>query len=350
MPVQLEERRAAPPKKKALIRAPRDYSQRLRRAFQLAFFALNVWIGVQFVRFVHYYETGASPATVARPAGVEGWLPIASLMNLKALLATGVWPHVHPAGVVLLIAFLAISWLFRKSFCSWLCPVGTLSEYLWRLGRSTFKKNWRIPRILDIPLRALKYALLGLFVYAIAGMSVAAIRAFLDGPYGLIADVKLLNFFRYLGAGGATTLLVLVVLSVFIQNFWCRYLCPYGALLGLLSMASPLRIRRNAGLCIDCGKCARECPSRLPVDQLVTIQSAECTACLECVASCPVDQALVIAAPRSRAVPVWAVACGIAMIFFGLYGWALATGHWHTNLPDRVYMELVPRANEFSHP
>jgi polyferredoxin len=350
MPVQIEERRAAAAKKKAFARAPRDYSQRLRRAFQLAFFGLNVWIGIQFVRFVHYYESGGSSARVARPAGVEGWLPIASLMNLKVLAETGRLPLVHPAGVILLIAFLAVSWLFRKSFCSWLCPVGTLSEYLWRIGCDTFKKNWRIPRILDIALRALKYALLGLFGYAIAGMSVAAIRAFLDGPYGLIADVKLLNFFRYLGVGGAITLVVLAVLSVFVQNFWCRYLCPYGALLGLFSMASPLRIRRNTALCIDCGKCARECPSRLPVDQLVSIKSAECTVCLECVASCPVDQALVLAAPKSRAIPAWVVGCGIAAIFLGLYGWALATGHWHTNLPDRVYMELVPRANEFSHP
>ena len=350
MPVEVAARPATPPRKKAFTRARPDYSQRVRHAFRLLFFALNVWIGIQFVRFVHHYESGGRTAWVARPAGVEGWLPIASLMNLKVLVATGRLPSVHPAGVILLITFLTISWLFRKSFCSWLCPVGTLSEYLWRIGRDTFKKNWRIPRVLDILLRALKYALLALFGYAIAGMSVAGIRAFLEGPYGLIADVKLLNFFRYLGVGGAITLLVLAALSVFIQNFWCRYLCPYGALLGLFSTASPLRIRRNAALCIDCGKCARECPSRLPVDQLVSIQSAECTGCLECIASCPVGEALVLAAPKSRAIPAWAIGCGIAVLFFGLYGWALWTGHWHTSLPDRVYMELVPRANEFSHP
>lgn len=350
MPTELAERRAAPPKKKAFVRAPRDSSQRLRRSFQVAFFALNVWIGIQFVRFVHYYESAGASARVTRPSGVEGWLPIASLMNLKVLVETGHLPLVHPAGVVLLIAFLAISWLLRKSFCSWLCPVGTLSEYLWRLGRQTFRKNWRVPRILDLVLRSLKYALLGLFGYAIAGMSVSAIRAFLEGPYGLIADVKLLNFFRYLTTGGAVTIAVLMILSVFIQNFWCRYLCPYGALLGLFSMASPMRIHRNAVLCIDCGKCARECPSRLPVDRLVSIKSAECTGCLECVAACPVHEALVFSAPGRRAVPAWAVACAIATIFVGMYGWALAAGHWHTNLPDRLYMELVPRANEFSHP
>jgi len=317
---------------------------------QLAFLGLNVWIGVEFVMFVRYYESGGRSVFVRRPPGIEGWLPIASLMNLKVLFGTGQLPRVHAAGLFLLVAFLSISWLLRKSFCSWLCPVGTLSEYLWRAGRDIFKRNWRLPRILDIGLRGLKYLLLGLFVYAIAGMSVPALRAFLEGPYGLIADVKLLNFFRYLSVGGAITLLILVVLSVFVQNFWCRYLCPYGALVGLFSLASPLRIRRDTSLCIDCGKCARECPSILPVDQLVTIRSAECTGCMQCIAACPVADALVMSAGGKRTVPAWAIAAGIAVLFLGFYGLALGTGHWHTDLPHRVYLELVPRAQEFSHP
>jgi hypothetical protein len=53
---------------------------------------------------------------------------------------------------------------------------------------------------------------------------------------------------------------------------------------------------------------------------------------------------------KKRAVPAWAIGAAMAVIFFGVYGWAVSTGHWHTNLPDRVYMELVPRAQEFSHP
>jgi polyferredoxin len=341
-PVKTEKRR--------FERAPRDYSQWLRRSMQLAFLALNAWIGIEFVLFVRYFESGGNSPRVARPPGIEGWLPIASLMNLKVLLRTGYIPRVHPAGLFLLIAFLGISWLLRKAFCSWLCPVGTISEYLWRIGKDTFNKNWRLPRGVDVALRGLKYLLLGLFGYAILSMSVAGIRAFLEGPYGLIADVKLLNFFRYLSAGGAITLAALMLLSVFIQNFWCRYLCPYGALVGLFALASPLRIRRSAALCIDCGKCARECPSRLPVDQLITIQSAECTGCLECVAACSAAGALVMSAGKRRTVPAWVIAAAIAVIFFGVYGFALATGHWHTNFPDRVYRELVPRAQEFSHP
>ncbi len=190
-------------RKKIVKRRTGDYSQRLRRAVQLVFLALNVWIGVEFYLFVRFYETAGQTVWAQRPPGVEGWLPIAGLMNLKSYLLTGQVPVVHPAGMFLLLSFLAIAFLFRKAFCSWLCPIGTVSEMLWRLGRQTFRRNFRLPRWADIPLRGLKYILLGLFLYAVGGMSVAAIHAFLEGPYGVIADVKMLNFFRFLGVTGA---------------------------------------------------------------------------------------------------------------------------------------------------
>jgi len=336
--------------KKLVRRASPDRSQALRRAFQLAFLALNVWIGIQFYRFVQYYESGGRTAWTSRPPGVEGWLPIASLMNLKVLMETGVLPRLHPAGLFLLIAFLAISWLLRKSFCSWLCPVGAVSEYLARLGRQTFGRNFRLPRRFDLALRGAKYGLLALFLYAVGSMSAGAIRAFLEGPYGIVEDVRMLDFFRYLGVTGAAVLAVLIVASVFVENFWCRYLCPYGALLGLASLASPLRIRRVESLCIDCGKCAKACPAALPVDRLVTIRSAECTACLECVAACPAAGALWMSAPRKKPVPAWALAAGVAVLFLGITGFAQWTGHWRTDLPGRVYSDLIPSTSENAHP
>src|SRR5262249_477936 len=149
---------------------------------------------------------------------------------------------------------------------------------------------------------------------------------------------------------GGVVVAVLVLASVFVRNFWCRYLCPYGALMGLVSMASPLRIRRVTDLCIDCGKCAKACPSSLPVDKLIAIQSAECTGCLECVAECPAAGALMMATPRKHAVPAWVIAAGVAVIFFGLTGYAQWSGYWRTDLPSDLYQQLIPHANEFTHP
>jgi polyferredoxin len=337
-------------KKKFTKRLVRDNSQRIRLAVQLVFLALNVWIGVQFYMWVRYFETNGQTASVTRPPGVEGWLPIAAMMNLKYHVLTGNVPDTHAAGMFILTAFLLISLLLRKAFCSWLCPVGTFSEFLWKLGRQTFRRTYALPRWLDLPLRSLKYILMGLFVYAVAGMNPADIRIFLESPYGAVADVKMLNFFRFLGTGAAVTVGVLVILSIFIQNFWCRYLCPYGALMSLPGILSPLRIRREPSVCIDCAKCAKACPALLPVDKLVQIRSAECTGCLECIAVCPAENALQMSAPGRRSVPAWLMAAAMGVVFLGICGYAQSQGYWHTYVPDAVYFELIPRAAEFSHP
>ncbi|HUI52079.1 MAG TPA: 4Fe-4S binding protein [Terriglobales bacterium] len=344
-------------KKKLVRRAERDYSRVYRRSFQGAFLLLNLWIGAKFYFWVRQFEVGDGTALVARPAGVEGWLPIAGLMNLKYWMLSGEIPRVHPAAMFLLLAFLSMAFLFRKAFCSWLCPIGTFSEYLWRAGKKLFGRNFHLPRWLDLPLRSLKYLLLLFFVWAISSMSAMGIRDFMQSPYGLIADVKMLNFFRHIGETGLIILGVLVAASVFVPNFWCRFLCPYGALLGLTAWLSPVKIRRNPEPCIDCAKCAKACPSALPVDKLVKIQSVECTGCLECVAVCPAENALSMSLPpllmpkrRMFALPTWAMAAGIAVLFLGVAGFAKATGHWNTTISNAIYQRLVPNADQAAHP
>ena len=345
-------------KKKLVRRSAPDASQRIRRMTQAVFLLLNAWIGLQFFLWVRWFEIGGRGTPVSRPAGVEGWLPIAGLMNLKYLLVTGHVPTIHPATMFLLVAFLLISLALNKAFCAWLCPVGTLSEYLWKLGRRVFGRNLTVPRWLDFPLRGLKYVLLGFFVFVIAAMSAAGLADFMASPYGVVADVKMLNFFRNMSTTGILVLIVLGALSVVIQNFWCRYLCPYGALMGLASLLSPMKIRRDSAACIDCGKCAKACPAHLRVDQLVQIRSAECSACMACVASCSVEDALQFALPPSKSGDRWrgrvarpqTVAAILAIVFFGVVLFARATGHWHTNLPQAVYARLVPHANEVTHP
>ncbi len=331
-------------------RRGQDSSQAVRSAFQLIFLVLNAWIGIQFFLWVLHWESGGRTVAVSRPPGVEGWLPIASLMNLKAWVLTGQLPAIHPAGVFLLVAFLAMSLVFRKSFCGWLCPIGTVSETLAGAGQALLGRNLALPRWADVALRSLKYVLLGLFLYAVGGMSVAAIRQFLDGPYGIVADVKMLNFFRYPSLTALVVMGVLVVLSLLVRHFWCRYLCPYGALMGLASWLSPAAIRRVPAKCIDCGKCSRVCPSRLPVDRLVTVRSPECIGCYQCVAACPAAGALDMRLGRRLVLsPAW-FGAGVAVIFLGLVLAARLSGHWHTDLPDQVYRELVPIADRFSHP
>jgi len=348
-------------KKRLVRRLGSDDSQRIRRIVQWLFVAVNGWLGIQFLLWVRYCESGGVGLNVPRPAGAEGWLPIAGLMNTKYFLLTGRVPAIHPAAMVLFIAFLLMSVLLKKAFCSWLCPVGTLSEHLWKIGKRVFGRNLHLPKWVDIPLRGLKYVLLSFFVFVIGAMSTEAIHDFMSTPYGLVADVKMLNFFRDIGQTAAIVIALLVLLSMLLKNFWCRYLCPYGALLGIASFFSPVKIRRDTEACIDCGKCARACPSSLPVDQLVQIRSVECTACMACVAACPAQDALQFSlVPRNAATPSdrWrrrivrpkAMAAVLTLILISLIVAAKATGHWQTNLPREIYMVLVSHAKDATHP
>lgn len=350
-----------PSKKPFLRRFRRDTSQRTRHVVQGLFLLLNGWLGVQFYLWARFYERGGTGLRVARPAGIEGWLPIAGLMNTKYLLVTGHVPAIHPAAMYLFIGFMLMSILLKKVFCSWLCPVGTFSEFLWRVGRRFFGRNLRLPKWLDIPLRGLKYILLGLFVAVIGVMSAEALDGFMKTPYGLLVDVKMMNFFRDMRITAAVVIGLLVVLSMLIQNFWCRYLCPYGALMGLASLLSPVKIRRDTQACIDCSKCSKACPAGIAVDQLVQIRTVECTACMACISVCPAQDALQLALPprkeptprqrwQSRALTPAAVCAVIAYFFFGVVLLARATNHWQTELPKHVYMQLIPRVNQLTHP
>lgn len=126
---------AAPPvstalraKKKLIRRMDADHSQLYRRGFQVAFLVLNLVFGAKFYFWVRQFEVRVIDTNLRRPPGVEGWLPIAGLMNLKYWLLSGQIPRVHPAALFLLLTFVAMAFLFRKAFCSWLCPIGTISE------------------------------------------------------------------------------------------------------------------------------------------------------------------------------------------------------------------------------
>jgi polyferredoxin len=361
MSTQIATPAQAKQKKPLARRLLRDRSQQTRRMVQLAFLLLNAAIGIQFLLWVRFYESQGGTRYVNRPAGVDGWLPIAGLMNLRYFAVTHRFPSVHPSAMVLITVFLLASLLVKKSFCSWLCPVGTVSEYLWKLGRRIFRRSLSVPRWLDLTLRSLKYILLGFFAYIVFTMSAADLGDFIASPFGIVADVKMLNFFREIGTLGIVVLVMLVALSVVIQNFWCRFLCPYGALMGLVSALSPVKIRRDEQACVDCGKCSKACPAHLSVDRLVQIRSVECTGCMECVAVCPAQNALQLALPPRRAAEPAAarwrrrvlqpqiVAVVLALIFFGFVGAARVSGHWQTNVPREVYMELVPNADVLDH-
>jgi polyferredoxin len=342
--------------KKPIIRNIEKPIQKYRFAVQAFFVLICIWIGIEFYLFIRYLETNGASDFSNRPAGVEGFLPISALMSIYNFFLTGEIHPAHPAGFFILAAILSISFILGKSFCSWICPIGFLSELVGDFGEKIysklFKRRVKLPKFLDYPLRSLKYLLLGFFVYAIFfSMTQTALQFFLDSSYNKVADIKMWYFFADISRFSLTVILILFVLSIFVRNFWCRYLCPYGALLGLISFLSPTKIKREEKNCIDCGLCAKTCPSFIKVDKVISVRSDECTSCLECVDSCPVADTLVVKTRIvERKISKKYIAFGIIGIYFIIVGIGIISGNWNNNISKEEYMILHKNIDKLGHP
>lgn len=331
----------------------REFSTRRFRFWaQLFSLAVILWIGVQFVFFVRYIE-GRGPE-IGRPPGVEGFLPISGLLSIRDWIQSGHLNPIHPASAVILLVIVAVAFFFKKGFCGWVCPVGFISEMIATVGDRLTGRRLKLPRLLDWPLRSLKYLLLAFFVYVIFwSMSSAQVSDFIASPYNKIADVKMLRFFTEIDLFALSTIAVLFVVSIFLRGFWCRYLCPYGALLGLFSLAGPAKIKRDPSRCINCGKCARACPSFIKVDRITQVVSDECTGCLDCVDVCPVAGALEPRLPgRRKKISKRAWAYAMVVVFWGALAIFALFGPWGNNITTEEYRYHLEHMNsgQYTHP
>ncbi len=216
--------------KKKLVRNTEKPIQKYRFIIQVLFALLCIWIGIEFYFFINYLESGGAAAYTERPPGVDGFLPISSLMSFYLFLATGQIHSAHPAGFFIFFAIILVSLVFGKAFCSWLCPIGFLSELIADFGEKIFKRRIKVPKWLDYPLRSLKYFLLGFLFYAVfIIMSEVALKAFLDSPYNLVSDIKMYYFFANISQFSLIVIGVLFVMSICYQEFlvpllvslWC---------------------------------------------------------------------------------------------------------------------------------
>ncbi|RMF91176.1 MAG: 4Fe-4S binding protein [Methanobacteriota archaeon] len=322
----------------------------IRNRVQIAIIIFLLYIGWRFYLFVTYFQRGMGLSPPPRPASVEAFLPISALIAFRAWISTGVFDRIHPAGLAIFLAIIITSLLLKRGFCSWLCPIGAASEGLWKTGKRVFGQNFLLPRPVDLLLMLPKYLILAFFLkVALIDMTGPAALGFLNGPYNKIVDARMLVFWIKPGVLTIEVTLLLIAASIFVQNFWCRYLCPYGALLGLLSHISPLKVSRDPDVCINCGACTRACPNRIDVDRTTRVSALECTSCLMCIDACPVDALSLRSNPGNRVLETRLYPAALLGLFFLIIIVAKATGHWHTSITTEEYARLIPIMHMFSH-
>ena len=187
--------------------------------------------------------------------------------------------------------------LLGRLGCGFLCPFGLIQDLLAKIP----VKKINIPKKADKILRGLKYALLVLFV--------VLFPVFLVNEYGvgqpwfckyicpagtleagiplLLTNESLREAAGWLFSWKAMLLLLVLLFALWVPRFFCRYLCPLGAIYGLFNRFSLSRMALDKTKCVGCGKCESVCP--MAVDVRKNVNSVECIRCGKCKAACPVD-------------------------------------------------------------
>ena len=260
----------------------------IRSAVQIFFFGLIALIAVNHT----LAEEGRGIAFLSS-ASLHAICPFGGVVTLYQLVTTGTFVQkLHESAVVLAGLVLLLAILFGPVFCGWVCPLGSMQEWFGKLGRKIFRKRYNhfMPAKLDRVLRYLRYLVLGWVVYMTA-ISGTLIFADYD-PY-----FALFNFWTSeVAVGGLIVLGVTLVGALFVERPWCKYACPYGAVLGIANLFRVFKIRRVESTCISCNLCSKECPMNIQVSQVKVVRDHQCISCMECTseAVCPVADTVVL--------------------------------------------------------
>ena len=233
------------------------------------------------------------------------FLELDPLTALAAFLTSGTFYK----GLLWSLAILIPTLFLGRFFCSWICPLGILSQFTsWLFNRHRPSEEYALNRYRTL-YRFKYYLLAALLVLAVFGSLqiglldpiALMVRSF---TVAVLPAANLAGIDLYLAQpafhGGiliASLLLGLVLANRFLPRFFCRVLCPLGALLGLLARRAPLRIQRDVDLCIDCNKCLNGCQGAC--DPQAELRISECHLCMNCLEQCP-TQALHFGRPRAR--------------------------------------------------
>lgn len=278
-----------------------------------------------YVTYKSYMHQALGGGVGGSPS-VHALCPYGGLESLYSLVFSGtLLKKIFPGTMLLLFLTVLLALLFRRSFCGWICPFGAIQEFFGWIGRKLFgKKLEMVNKPTDKGLRLIKYGVLPLT--AVAAWFTGELWMSPYDPWAAYAHIfeglpSLLGEYPV----GTFLLAVTIIGSLFYDRFFCKYLCPMGAFLAIISKASPHSIKRDNNVCIHCNACTRACPVNIDVAKLDEVKTAECISCQKCTLSCPKEGALEIRFAGKFVRPaVFAIV--VLGIFFGGLGIGNITG------------------------
>ena len=208
-----------------------------------------------------------------------------------------------------------ITILLGRFFCGWFCAFGLFNDIIYMISSKLFKIKFKINREVDSVLKYLKYVILLLIIYL---AWVKGSRIFDSAsPWNAFAQLGDLSqgFSQY--AVGFVVLALIAIGAAFVERFFCRYLCPLGAIFALISRFRLFNIDKPTDHCGKCIMCTNNCSMGIELYKVQSVESGECINCFKCVEVCPRKnaQASII---DTNINPALASAAAIAA-FAGLY-------------------------------
>jgi len=229
---------------------------------------------------------------------IDSFCPFGGLESLYSVFSYGMFlQRVAWGSLVMLAATIILAIVFRRSFCGYICPLGSIQDFFGWLGDKVLKRKLEIPTKVDKWLRYLKYVVLAVVLYITYTVGQLVIRPY--DPWAALHHINSVEVFEKF-AWGLGVLIVTMVGSFFYKRFFCKYLCPMGAFLGILSKLGITRIKRDSDICTNCKICDKKCPVNIRVSETEQVKSAECISCNKCVIECPEKGALKIGTKKSK--------------------------------------------------
>ena len=275
-----------------------------------------------------------------RVVSVDALCPFGGVESLWAVLSGGdLLKRIAVGSFVLLGASVGLNLLFGRSFCGQFCPLGTLQELFGSLRSKLGMARHEIPKAVDVPARFLKYLVFGVFAWLSWLTASLVIRPY--DPWVAYHHLTSPELFTTFGIGAAV-LGVSLAGSFVYDRFFCKYLCPMGAFLGLFNKLGLYRVVRSADACIDCGACDKVCPVNIDVSTVPSaVSDSECLACGECVAACPKSAALKVESRRGSTLAPVALSIASAAIMLAVIGLSMVFGDMRFTMPS-LTAQVVP--------
>lgn len=218
--------------------------------------------------------------------------------------------------LLVLLAVFPITILWGRFFCGFLCSFGAMGDLLWAFSKKIFKKPLKVNSQVDNKLKLLKYLVLVLIVVFIWTLAVPVSSTMNPWTiFGMYASLSGWSSPNNLLTFGALLMLLIMIGSMLIERFFCRYLCPLGAIFTLTSKFRLFRIKKPREKCGNCKLCTWKCSMGINLDQEDVITSGECIDCFACVDICPQKNAK--AAPTPAAAGTMAALATMGLYYAG---------------------------------